>query len=137
MRVEDAGASGTTVAMWATDKPVDGDVLAAVHGGPPPHARSANALLPPSGQHTLQEACDGGRPIDEDRALAATIVGAHAQRHAVGIDAEDALDGDGRAVRTGCWPTRCSTSTKQVYGSIPCSRQVTIRLCTMPPPVPI
>ncbi len=32
----------------------------------------------------------------------------------------------------GCWPMRCSTSTKYVYGSTPCSLHVTIRLCTMP-----
>ncbi len=32
----------------------------------------------------------------------------------------------------GCWPTRCRTSTRSVYGSMPCRRQVAIRLYAPP-----
>ena len=42
-------------------------------------------------QHMLYEALDERRPVDVDRSLAALIVGANAQPHALGVDADDAF----------------------------------------------
>ena len=55
--------------------------------------------LKPGGSTCCRKRCDEGRPVDEDRSLAAMMVGAHAQPHPLGIDADDALVGDGHAVR--------------------------------------
>ena len=55
--------------------------------------------LEAAGQNMLQEASDEVLAVDQDGALAAVVVGANAQAHTLAIDADDALVGDGHAVR--------------------------------------
>ena len=50
-------------------------------------------------QDMLHEAGDERLAIDQRRALAAAIVSANSQAHALGVDADDTFVGDGHAVR--------------------------------------
>ena len=55
--------------------------------------------LKPGGNTCCRKRATKLAPVDEDRSLAAAMVGAHAQAHPLGIEADDALVGDGHAVR--------------------------------------